>query len=227
MQKQRSYLKNWFISPAVTACLPNLDKTIWRSIVTLGQKWWFLSPTGKADAMAIFLDILPWSESLGFAFMLQHWQRMVASSCMGCNRLAQLTCMYWKARRPVESGHQVGADLASWWCKDVWYLNQSFVIFSLFSYGFLLMDILHQLMWKNPFLLRLHIFFLTSAEFFHQPYWPWYNWALSLLNLETRRPFSGNGMWTHAGEHSASMHHLRRSGEGSELHQDRGDGLQE
>lgn len=162
MQKQRSYPKNWFISPAVTACLPNLDKTIWRSIVTLGQKWWFLSPRGKVDAMALFLDILPRSESLGFAFMLQHWQRMVASSCMGCNHLAQLTCMYWKARRPVESGHQVGANLASWWCKDVWYLNQSFVIFKFVFLWFPTNGHLAPVDMEKSlfaFLLRLHIFF--------------------------------------------------------------------
>lgn len=140
------------------------------------SKVMILVPNRESGCNGTFLgypDILPWSESLGFAFMLQHWQRMVASSCICCNRLAQLTCMYWKARRPVESGHQVRANLASWWCKDAWYLNQSFVIlchlqvcFPMVSYWWT--SSCTSWYGKIPFLLRLHIF-QTSAEFFINP----------------------------------------------------------
>ena len=64
----------------------------------------------------------------------------------------------------MSPGHQVAvANLAAGDAKMYGIFICHFQV--CFSYGFLLMEILHQLTWTNPFLLRLHIFLKLVPDF--------------------------------------------------------------
>ncbi len=121
-------------SLVVTACLPNLAKLFkcWRSIVTLGQKWWFLSPTGKLDAMALFLDPPLERKSRIRLHVLvgntgREWWHQAAWAATVW--LSWLVCIEEPGGR-LSPGHQVAvANLAGDAKMYAWYLNVSFVIF--------------------------------------------------------------------------------------------------